>query len=39
MAVIPIQSLQIANAPDMLLDLPGRSDTELSKQSTAVTNH
>ena len=33
------QSLQIANTPDMLPDLPGRSVNERLKQSTAVTNH
>ena len=30
-AIIPVQSLQITNAPGVLLDLPGRSDTELIK--------
>ena len=28
-AIIPVRSLQITNAPGMLQDLPGRSDTEL----------
>ena len=36
---IMAQSLQITNAPDVLPDLPGRSDNEQLKQSTAVTNH
>ena len=29
MAIIPVQSLQIASTPGMLRDLPGRNDTEL----------